>query len=70
MSVSFSGIRLRHGFLALPFCAVLLPMPFLYGASFRVLGVPFALVWLFACLPLTTLCLALASYLAEPETNR
>ncbi|MDR6182837.1 hypothetical protein [Asaia bogorensis] len=43
-----------------PFCAVLLPMPFLYGASWRLLGVPVILWWLFACLPFTTLCLALA----------
>ncbi|GBR09454.1 MULTISPECIES: DUF3311 domain-containing protein [Asaia] len=70
MSVSCSGIRLRHGFLALPFCLVLLPLPFLYGASLRVMGVPLALVWLFACLPLTTLCLALAVRPGERETDR
>ncbi|WP_336944727.1 hypothetical protein [Asaia sp. HN010] len=70
MSVRSSGIRLRYGLVALPFCAVLLPMPFLYVAPFRILGVPIALFWLFACLPLTTLCLALAASCAPAEADR
>lgn len=65
MSASSPRTRLRFGLLALPFGAVLLPMPFLYGLSFRLLGVPVALVWLFLCLPLTTLCLAWSSALLD-----
>lgn len=60
--------HIRHArlFLALivPAIAVLVPMPFLYGSERAVCGVPVALVWLFCCIPLTTLCLYLAERLS------
>ncbi|NHO18878.1 DUF3311 domain-containing protein [Acetobacter oeni] len=46
--------------LGLPFFAVLAPMPWLSSGPLTLGGFPAALVWLFACLPLTSLCMAVA----------
>jgi|GEM_PF-4674021 len=70
MTVFFTCIRLWHGFLALPFVAVLAPIPFLYGVPFHILGLPVLLLWLFFCLPLTALCLAVSAMLRARETEQ
>ncbi|KDU97276.1 DUF3311 domain-containing protein [Komagataeibacter rhaeticus] len=46
--------------LVLPFLAVLGPLPWLSSGTLVIGGIPAALVWLFACLPLTSLCMAVA----------
>ncbi|WP_151199733.1 hypothetical protein ABUE34_08970 [Kozakia baliensis] len=47
--------------LVLPFALVLLPMPFLERCGLSWLHLPVALLWLFACIPLTSFCLWRAS---------
>ena len=44
---------------AVPFLSVIPTVPLLGHLSITVLGVPLALVWLFACIPLTSACLAI-----------
>ncbi|KAB8125299.1 DUF3311 domain-containing protein [Komagataeibacter medellinensis] len=46
--------------LVLPFLAVLGPLPWLSSSHLAIAGIPAALAWLFACLPLTSLCMAVA----------
>ncbi|MCH4022993.1 MAG: DUF3311 domain-containing protein [Acetobacter sp.] len=46
--------------LGIPFFAVLVPMPWLSSSPLTIGGFPAALIWLFICLPLTSLCMALA----------
>jgi len=45
--------------IAVPFLAVIPTVPLLYRFQVAILGVPLGLVWLFACIPLTSLCLAI-----------
>lgn len=53
--------------LFLPFLLVLGPVPFLYGASWRLEGIPVAVIWLFICIPLVALCLLIASRLTDED---
>lgn len=46
--------------LVLPVVAVLAPLPWLSSSTLVIGGIPAALIWLFACLPLTSLCMAIA----------
>ena len=46
--------------LVLPFVAVLGPLPWLSSSTLVIGGIPAVLVWLFACLPLVSLCMAMA----------
>ena len=45
--------------LVLPFLAVIPTVPLLNRLPVTLLGMPLGLMWLFACIPLTTLCLAI-----------
>ena len=44
--------------IAVPFLSVIPTVPLLGRLDVTVLGVPLALIWLFCCIPLTSLCLA------------
>ena len=41
----------------IPAIAVLIGIPIISGSTYTILGIPIVFVWLFAWLPLTTLCL-------------
>lgn len=43
--------------MGIPAAAVLIGVPMISGSTYTILGVPIVFVWLFAWLPLTTLCL-------------
>jgi hypothetical protein len=45
--------------IAVPFLSVIPTVPLLGRLSIAPFGVPLALLWLFACIPLTSLCLAI-----------
>jgi hypothetical protein len=45
--------------IAIPFLSVIPTVPLLYRLPVSVFGVPLGLVWLFACIPLASLCLAI-----------
>lgn len=45
--------------IAIPFLSVIPTVPLLGRIDLTVLGAPLALVWLFFCIPLTSLCLAI-----------
>lgn len=45
--------------IAVPFLSVIPTVPLLGRLPVTVFGVPLALLWLFACVPLTSLCLAI-----------
>ena len=45
--------------IAVPFLSVIPTVPLLYRLPVTVFGVPLALAWLFACIPLTSLCLSI-----------
>jgi hypothetical protein len=45
--------------IAVPFLSVIPTVPLLYRLPLMVFGVPLGLVWLFACIPLTSLCLSI-----------
>ena len=46
--------------MGIPAAAVLIGVPMISGSTYTVLGVPIVFVWLFAWLPLTTICLWLS----------
>jgi hypothetical protein len=50
--------------LGVPFVSVLLSVPLLSSAR-TVYGMPAAVAWLFACMPLTAICLALCWFLHD-----
>ena len=43
--------------IAIPFLSVIPTVPLLYHLPVTVFGAPLGLVWLFACIPLASLCL-------------
>jgi hypothetical protein len=45
--------------LVVPFLSVIPTVPLLGRLHLSLLGVPLALAWLFACIPLTSVCLAI-----------
>lgn len=45
--------------IAVPFLSVIPTVPLLGRLDVTVLGAPLALIWLFCCIPLTSLCLAI-----------
>jgi hypothetical protein len=45
--------------IAVPFLSVIPTVPLLNRLSIAPLGVPLGLLWLFACIPLASLCLAI-----------
>ncbi|HKD23940.1 MAG TPA: DUF3311 domain-containing protein [Rhizomicrobium sp.] len=45
--------------IAVPFLSVIPTVPLLGRLDIAPFGVPLALLWLFACIPLTSLCLAI-----------
>ena len=45
--------------LGVPFLAVVPTVPILSRLHYEFFGLPFAVVWLFACMPLTSACLAI-----------
>ena len=45
--------------IAVPFLSVIPTVPLLGTLQITVFGVPLALLWLFACIPITSLCLAI-----------
>jgi len=45
--------------IAVLFLSVIPTVPLLGRLDITILGVPLALLWLFACIPLTSLCLAI-----------
>jgi len=53
-----AALRITIG-LVLPFLMVVPTVPLLGHLAIAPLGVPLALWWLFACIPLTSLCLAI-----------
>ena len=45
--------------IAIPFLSVIPTVPLLYRLPVTLFGVPLGLAWLFACIPLASLCLAI-----------
>lgn len=45
--------------IAVPFLSVIPTVPLLGRVDITVMGAPLALVWLFCCIPLASLCLAI-----------
>lgn len=45
--------------IAVPFLSVIPTVPLLGHLSYAPFGVPIALLWLFACIPLASICLAI-----------
>jgi hypothetical protein len=48
--------------IAVPFLSVIPTVPLLYRLPIVIFGVPLGLAWLFACIPLASLCLAICWY--------
>jgi len=57
--------RARMVGLVLPFLLVVPTIPLLSRIDRTLLGLPVGIVWLFACIPATTLCLAACWYLHD-----
>jgi hypothetical protein len=60
--------------IAVPFLSVIPTVPLLYRLPVTILGVPLGLIWLFACIPLASLCLAICwfrhdRYLPDEESE-
>lgn len=51
--------------LVVPFLAVIPTVPLLNRLPGTLLGLPLGLAWLFACIPLTTLCLAICWFVFD-----
>lgn len=59
------GSRWALVIMAIPALAVLIGVPAISGSTRTVLGIPMVFVWLFAWLPLTTLCLWISWHFFE-----
>ncbi len=57
-------VRLCVG-LGIPLLAVVPTIPMLSGSPLVIWGLPIAVLWLFACIPLTSACLALCWFLHD-----
>lgn len=48
--------------LGIPAIAIVIVPPLISNAQVSVLGIPLLFFWMFACFPLTTICLAISWY--------